>query len=132
MRFLLILTLFLLLPCKNECAADITKYVDEDGIVHYVDTPKDKRFIVFMRDVKPTVKNWFAIRRDNGECTPHEAPADALLSSNARVVDEVTKDGKPAIVTVRLNANDVMTYYKTIELCQKEAKRLKRSLDKYR
>lgn len=32
--------------------ADIYRYVDEDGIVHFTDAPTDKRFKVFMRDLK--------------------------------------------------------------------------------
>ncbi len=40
----------LIAPC---CArADIYRYVDEDDIVHFTDAPTDKRFIVFMRDLK--------------------------------------------------------------------------------
>ena len=36
------------LPVK----ADIYRYVDADGIVHYTDAPTDKRFKVFMREIK--------------------------------------------------------------------------------
>jgi len=32
--------------------ADIYRYVDEDDIVHFTDAPTDKRFKVFMRDLK--------------------------------------------------------------------------------
>ncbi|MDD2581863.1 MAG: lytic transglycosylase domain-containing protein [Desulfuromonadaceae bacterium] len=32
--------------------ADIYRYVDDDGIVHFTDAPTDKRFKVFMRDLK--------------------------------------------------------------------------------
>ena len=32
--------------------ADIYRYVDEDEIVHFTDAPTDKRFKVFMRDLK--------------------------------------------------------------------------------
>ncbi len=35
--------------CAN---ADIYRYVDDDGIVHFTDAPTDKRFKVFMRDLK--------------------------------------------------------------------------------
>jgi soluble lytic murein transglycosylase-like protein len=37
-------------PCP--AMADIYRYVDEDGIVHFTDAPTDKRFKVFMRDLK--------------------------------------------------------------------------------
>ncbi|MDD2309933.1 MAG: lytic transglycosylase domain-containing protein [Desulfuromonadaceae bacterium] len=32
--------------------ADIYRYVDEDDIVHYTDAPTDKRFKIFMREIK--------------------------------------------------------------------------------
>lgn len=32
--------------------ADIYRYEDDDGIVHFTDAPTDKRFKVFMRDLK--------------------------------------------------------------------------------
>lgn len=34
------------------CHADIYRYEDDDGIVHFTDAPTDKRFKVFMRDLK--------------------------------------------------------------------------------
>lgn len=37
-------------PCSVK--ADIYRYVDEDDIVHFTDAPTDKRFKVFMRDLK--------------------------------------------------------------------------------
>jgi len=37
-------------PCPTK--ADIYRYVDEDDIVHFTDAPTDKRFKVFMRDLK--------------------------------------------------------------------------------
>ncbi len=40
----------LMVPCSAK--ADIYRYVDEDGIVHFTDAPTDKRFKVFMRDLK--------------------------------------------------------------------------------
>lgn len=33
-------------------SADIYRYEDDDGIVHFTDAPTDKRFKVFMRDLK--------------------------------------------------------------------------------
>lgn len=33
-------------------SADIYRYVDEDGIIHFTDAPTDKRFKIFMRDLK--------------------------------------------------------------------------------
>ncbi|MHB8121325.1 MAG: transglycosylase SLT domain-containing protein [Desulfuromonadaceae bacterium] len=40
-------------PLTLRCAdADIYRYVDEEGIVHFTDAPTDKRFKVFLRDLK--------------------------------------------------------------------------------
>lgn len=39
-----------LVPCSAR--GDIYRYVDEDDIVHFTDAPTDKRFKVFMRDLK--------------------------------------------------------------------------------
>jgi soluble lytic murein transglycosylase-like protein len=36
----------------RNASADIYRYVDEDDIVHFTDAPTDKRFKVFMRDLK--------------------------------------------------------------------------------
>lgn len=47
---LLCLCALLLAPCPVK--ADIYRYVDEDDIVHFTDAPTDKRFKVFMRDLK--------------------------------------------------------------------------------
>ncbi|MCK7515508.1 MAG: DUF4124 domain-containing protein [Desulfobacterales bacterium] len=32
--------------------ADIYKYVDEEGVMHFTDAPTDRRFKIFMRDLK--------------------------------------------------------------------------------
>lgn len=37
---------------STSSVADIYRYEDEDGIVHFTDAPTDKRFKVFMRDLK--------------------------------------------------------------------------------
>ncbi len=38
--------------CATRSDADIYRYEDEEGIVHFTDAPTDKRFKVFMRDLK--------------------------------------------------------------------------------
>jgi len=42
--------LALITPCYAK--SDIYRYVDEDDIVHFTDAPTDKRFKVFLRDLK--------------------------------------------------------------------------------
>ncbi|HOO50171.1 MAG TPA: lytic transglycosylase domain-containing protein [Alphaproteobacteria bacterium] len=44
------LTLFYLLP--SPASADIYKYVDKEGVMHFTDAPTDRRFKIFMRDLK--------------------------------------------------------------------------------
>ena len=46
------LLLFALMLRPYSVKADIYRYVDEEGIVHFTDAPTDKRFKVFMRDLK--------------------------------------------------------------------------------
>lgn len=43
---------FCVLSAPYSATADIYRYVDEDDIVHFTDAPTDKRFKVFMRDLK--------------------------------------------------------------------------------
>jgi soluble lytic murein transglycosylase-like protein len=42
----------LLIVTANLVRADIYRYEDDEGIVHFTDAPTDKRFKVFMRDLK--------------------------------------------------------------------------------
>ena len=49
-RLCVLLTCAVLAP---SCSfADIYKYVDEDDIIHFTDAPTDKRFKIFLRDLK--------------------------------------------------------------------------------
>lgn len=50
-------TVFLLvIVISSSARADIYRYVDEDDIVHFTDAPTDKRFKIFMRDIKKDKK----------------------------------------------------------------------------
>jgi soluble lytic murein transglycosylase-like protein len=52
-RLTLVFALFVCsLARPNPAQSDIYRYVDEDDIVHFTDAPTDKRFKVFMRDLK--------------------------------------------------------------------------------
>ncbi len=46
----LLLTLPFFLPSYS--LADIYKFVDEEGVMHFTDAPTDRRFKIFMRDLK--------------------------------------------------------------------------------
>ncbi len=44
--------LFPLLFQVAPASSDIYKYVDEEGVMHFTDAPTDRRFKIFMRDLK--------------------------------------------------------------------------------
>jgi len=44
----LLITMFTWLPAFG----DIYRYEDDEGIVHFTDAPTDKRFVIFMRDIR--------------------------------------------------------------------------------
>ena len=50
----LILTglLAVLMSVSSAAAGDIYRFEDEEGVVHFTDTPNDHRFKIFMRDLK--------------------------------------------------------------------------------
>jgi soluble lytic murein transglycosylase-like protein len=51
--FYVIITILLWsLVVPSAARADIYKYVDEEGIYHFTDAPTDKRFKIFMRDLR--------------------------------------------------------------------------------
>jgi soluble lytic murein transglycosylase-like protein len=45
---LIAVSILMALPCR----ADIYRYEDEDGVLHFTDAPTDNRFKIFMRDIK--------------------------------------------------------------------------------
>jgi len=49
---LLILQVCLLILIVSPSGADIYRYEDDEGIIHFTDAPTDRRFKVFMRDLK--------------------------------------------------------------------------------
>jgi soluble lytic murein transglycosylase-like protein len=48
----LVCQVVLLLAAVNPVRADIYRYEDDEGIVHFTDAPTDRRFKIFMRDLK--------------------------------------------------------------------------------
>lgn len=49
---LLMLQICLMVLITTSVCADIYRYEDDDGIIHFTDAPTDRRFKVFMRDLK--------------------------------------------------------------------------------
>ncbi|MEA5113818.1 MAG: lytic transglycosylase domain-containing protein [Geobacteraceae bacterium] len=43
---------FIAASIPTSVQADIYKYEDDEGVVHFTDTPTDRRFKIFMRDLK--------------------------------------------------------------------------------
>jgi soluble lytic murein transglycosylase-like protein len=48
----LVCQVVLLLAAVSPVRADIYRYEDDEGIVHFTDAPTDRRFKIFMRDLK--------------------------------------------------------------------------------
>jgi len=58
----LLITMFACLPAYG----DIYRYEDDEGIVHFTDAPTDKRFVIYMRDIKKDKKLRTKFRLFNG------------------------------------------------------------------
>jgi hypothetical protein len=67
-----IVLLLLAAVCVLPAAADIYKYEDPEGVVHFTDAPTDKRFKVFMRDLKKDqrLRTTFRISGNSAEYEP--------------------------------------------------------------
>jgi len=52
MRLALLATLLISLFASLPAYGDIYRYEDDEGIVHFTDAPTDKRFVIYMRDIK--------------------------------------------------------------------------------
>jgi len=51
-HLLVLISLFTLLFGVLPATADIYKYEDKEGVLHFTDAPTDRRFKVYMRDIK--------------------------------------------------------------------------------
>jgi len=47
-----VICVFFVVSVPAAAQADIYKYEDDEGVVHFTDTPTDRRFKIFMRDLK--------------------------------------------------------------------------------
>jgi soluble lytic murein transglycosylase-like protein len=52
-------TVILLLVCAGPTAADIYRYVDEDGVVHFSNVPTHYRFRLYISETKLDYKSYF-------------------------------------------------------------------------
>lgn len=62
-------------------AADIYKYEDKEGVLHFTDAPTDHRFKIFMRDIKKDKQLRTTFRLSN--CARNPAEFDAIINSCA-------------------------------------------------
>jgi soluble lytic murein transglycosylase-like protein len=76
---LLLILVLLLLPLT--AAADIYKYEDPEGVLHFTDAPTDRRFKVFMRDIKKDRQLRTTFRLT--ECARNPAEFDQIINSCA-------------------------------------------------
>lgn len=74
--------LFSLLTTSSPSFADIYKYEDAEGVIHFTDAPTDHRFKIFMRDIQKDKR-----LRTNfgfGKLSRNTAEYDAIISSCAK------------------------------------------------
>lgn len=76
--FAFIFSLLLSLPVA---AADIYKYEDDDGVLHFTDAPSDHRFKIFMRDIKKDQRLRTRFRLSN--CVGNPAEFEPIINSCA-------------------------------------------------
>lgn len=79
--YLIFLSFFLSHFVPQSVQADIYRYEDEEGVVHFTDAPTDKRFKVFMRDLKKDklLRTKFALAN-----SASPAEYDAIISESAK------------------------------------------------
>ena len=78
-RYLLMIFVLMLLPLP--AAADIYKYEDAEGVLHFTDAPTDRRFKVFMRDIKKDRQLRTTFRLT--ECARNPAEFEQIINSCA-------------------------------------------------
>lgn len=73
--------LFALIIASSSSFADIYKYEDADGVIHFTDAPTDRRFKVFMRDIEKDrrLRTNFGF----GRLARNPAEFDAIINSCA-------------------------------------------------
>jgi hypothetical protein len=73
--------LFALIAASSSSFADIYKYEDADGVIHFTDAPTDRRFKVFMRDIEKDrrLRTNFGF----GRLARNPAEFDAIINSCA-------------------------------------------------
>jgi hypothetical protein len=73
--------LFSLLATSSSSVADIYKYEDAEGVIHFTDAPTDRKFKIFMRDIQKDKR----LRTNFGFGKISRSPAefDAIISSCA-------------------------------------------------
>lgn len=76
------LTLASALSISTPACADIYRYEDPEGTLHFTDTPTDKRFKVFMRDIKKDRKLRIAFKLPGFARNPAEF--EPIISSCSR------------------------------------------------
>jgi soluble lytic murein transglycosylase-like protein len=78
-RFQLLIFVLLVLPLS--AVADIYKYEDAEGVLHFTDAPTDRRFKVFMRDIKKDRQLRTNFRL--AECARNPAEFEQIIDSCA-------------------------------------------------
>ncbi len=76
-----VVMLFAVLLLSQSSSADIYRYEDPDGTLHFTDAPTDRKFKIFMRDIEKDkrLRTTFGI----GKLSRNPAEFDSLISSYA-------------------------------------------------
>ena len=71
--------LFAILLFSHDASADIYRYEDPDGTLHFTDAPTDRKFKIFMRDIQKDkrLRTDFGVRR----FTRNPAEFDSIIAS---------------------------------------------------
>jgi hypothetical protein len=73
--------IFSLVFSISESSADIYKYEDDEGVLHFTDAPTDRRFKIFMRDIKKDRQLRTNFRLSG--CVGNPAEFDPIINSCA-------------------------------------------------
>jgi len=135
MRFLLTLVALSFVYVPTSFAA-ITKYIDEEGTMHFVDTPDTpvtgwRPLLAHPSEVEQTNATWFTRswnEKEPTKCIVCEGPAPLLMYEECKVIKEVVVKGKPVVVTVECDAQ--RKYFKTLELCKQDILRSRARIER--
>ena len=95
----LAVVLLLIAAGGGPAAADIYRYVDEEGTVHFTDVPTDRRFKIFMREVRKDRQLRTTFRLSGYARNPAEFDEIINTTIMSELTDEYILRSKPLSIT---------------------------------